>query len=64
MPEAVAYESWVGSETVIGTDQLGSTWDQVGLGSVWLPGVVTIEDFEYGVDIDIQISAEKPRRLN
>lgn len=56
-------ESWVGSETSIGTDQLGSSWDICQLGEIFLPGVITIEDFEYGQDIDVQKrrKKEKPR---
>ncbi len=59
MPDA--YESWVGSETSIGTEQLGSSWDICGLGNVWLPGVITIEDFEYGQDIDVQKKRKKEK---
>lgn len=61
MAEATAYESWVGTETSIGSDQLGSTWDQCQLGSVFLPGVVTIENFVYGQDIDIQKKRKKEK---
>jgi hypothetical protein len=61
MAEAFAYESWVGSETVIGTDQLGSSWDQVQLGEVFLPGVCTVEDFEIGRDIDVQKRRKKEK---
>lgn len=61
MADAVAYESWVNSETAIGTEQLGSTWDICQLGEVFLPGVVTIEDFEYGQDIDIQKRRKKEK---
>lgn len=61
--DGFAYESWVGSETVIDGQQLGSTWDQVQLGGQFLPGVCTIDDFEYGNDIDVQKrrKKEKPR---
>lgn len=56
-------ESWVGSETVINGEQSGSSWDICQLGQIFLPGVITIEDFEYGLDIDIQKrrKKEKPR---
>ncbi len=59
--DGYAYESWVGSETSIGTEQLGSSWDVCQLGSEFLPGVVTIEDFEYGVDIDVQKKRKKEK---
>jgi len=59
--EAIAFESWVGSETSIGTTQLGSSWDICQLGLVYLPGVITIEDFEYGQDIDIQKQRKKEK---
>jgi len=62
MPEPVgAYESWVGSETSIGTEQLGSSWDICQLGEIFLPGVITIEDFEYGQDIDVQKKRKKEK---
>lgn len=54
-------ESWVGSETSIGTQQLGSTWDLVGLGSVYLPGVCTIEGFKIGQDVDVQKKRKKEK---
>lgn len=62
MPEATSFESWVDTSS-IGEEQIGSTWDQVQLGQIFLPGVVTIEDFEYGQDIDVQKrrKKEKPR---
>lgn len=56
-----AFESWVGSETSIGTEQLGSSWDICRLGQVFLPGVITIEDFEYGQDIDVQKHRKKEK---
>lgn len=63
MAEAAAYEAWVGAEASIGTEQLGSSWDICQLGEVFLPGVITIDDFEYGQDIDVQKrrKKEKPR---
>jgi hypothetical protein len=63
MAEEPAYESWVGSETFIEGQFVGSTWDIVQLGTVFLPGVCTIDDFEYGNDIDVQKrrKKEKPR---
>lgn len=63
MAEETSYESWVGSETFIDGQFVGSTWDQVKLGEVFLPGVCTIDDFEYGNDIDVQKrrKKEKPR---
>lgn len=56
-----AYESWIGSEASIGTEQLGTPWDYVKLGSIYLPGVCTIEDFEYGQDIDVQKKRKKEK---
>lgn len=58
-----AYESWVGSETFIDGEYVGNSWNICQLGEVFLPGVITIEDFEYGQDIDIQKrrKKEKPR---
>lgn len=61
MAEELAYESWTDSETVIDGQQLGSTWDQVQLGDVILPGVCTVDDFEYGVDIDVQKRRKKEK---
>jgi len=61
MAEAFAYESWVGSETAVGTEQIGSSWDICQLGEVFLPGVITIEDFEYGQDIDVQKKRKKEK---
>jgi hypothetical protein len=56
-------ESWVGSETSIGTEQIGSSWDICQLGEIYLPGVITIEDFSIGQDVDVQKRRrkEKPR---
>lgn len=56
-------ESWVGAETFINGQYAGSSWDICQLGTVYLPGIITIEDFEYGQDIDIQKrrKKEKPR---
>jgi hypothetical protein len=56
-------ESWVGAETFINGQYAGSSWDICQLGEIYLPGVITIEDFEYGQDIDIQKrrKKEKPR---
>ncbi len=61
MAEELAYESWTDSETVIDGEQLGSTWDQVQLGEVILPGVCTIDDFEYGNDVDVQKRRKKEK---
>lgn len=61
MAEVAAYESWVGTEVSIGTEQLGSIWDICKLGEVFLPGVVTIEDFEYGQDVDVQKRKKKEK---
>jgi hypothetical protein len=36
-------------------------WDTVQLGGVFLPGVVTIDDFEYGQDIDVQKKRRKEK---
>jgi hypothetical protein len=36
-------------------------WDTVQLGGVFLPGVVTIDDFEYGQDIDVQKRRRKEK---
>jgi hypothetical protein len=58
---ATAFESWVNSETIINGEQSGSTWDICQLGSVFLPGVVTIDNFEYGIDIDIQKRRKKEK---
>jgi hypothetical protein len=56
-------ESWVGAETFIDGQYAGSSWDICQLGEIYLPGVITIEDFEYGQDIDVQKrrKKEKPR---
>lgn len=61
MAAAASYESWIGSEASIGTEQLGTPWDYVQLGEVFLPGVCTIEDFEYGQDIDVQKKRKKEK---
>ena len=74
---APTFEPWVGSETFIGTgdvngdrrlgvgetwkEYVGTSWDICQLGDVFLPGVITIEDFEYGVDIDIQKKRKKEK---
>jgi hypothetical protein len=61
MAEELAYESWVGSETFIDGQFVGSTWDLVQLGEVFLPGVCTIDDFEVGRDIDVQKKRKKEK---
>ncbi len=60
MPE-FAYESWVGSDTIISGQASGSSWDIVQLGSTFLPGVVTIENLEVGRDIDVQKRKKKEK---
>lgn len=57
----MATESWVGSETSIGTEQLGSTWDQVRLGDAFLPGVCSIDNFKIGQNIDVQKKRKKEK---
>ncbi len=54
-----AYESWIGSDTIINGQASGSSWDIVALGSVYLPGVVTIQNLECGRDIDVQKRKKK-----
>lgn len=61
MAEQFAYESWVGSETVIDGENSGSSWDICQLGEVFLPGVITIEDFKIGRDIDVQKRRKKEK---
>lgn len=56
-----AYESWVGSDTIINGQASGSSWDIVQLGQVFLPGVVTIENLEVGRDIDVQKRKKKEK---
>lgn len=57
--EAVAYESWVNSDTIIDGQNVGSSWDVCQVGEVFLPGVVTIDGLEIGRDIDIQKKKKK-----
>jgi hypothetical protein len=56
-----AYESWVGSDTIISGQASGSSWDICALGSTFLPGVVTIENLEVGRDIDVQKRKKKEK---
>lgn len=56
-----AYESWVGSDTIINGQNVGSSWDIVQLGDSFMPGVVTIENFEVGRDIDVQKRKKKEK---
>lgn len=58
---AASYESWIGSDTSIGTEQLGSSWDAVQLGQVALPGVCSIEGFKIGQQIDVQKKRKKDK---
>lgn len=58
---AQAFESWIDSETVINGQNIGSSWDIVQLGQVFLPGVCTIENFEIGRDIDVQKRKKKEK---
>lgn len=47
-----AYESWIGSDTIINGQASGSSWDICKLGSTFLPGVCTVDGLEIGRDID------------
>lgn len=58
---AFAYESWVGSDTIINGQASGSSWDTCALGTSFLPGVVTIENLEVGRDIDVQKRKKKEK---
>jgi hypothetical protein len=58
---AFAYESWVGSDTIISGQISGSSWDICQLGTTFLPGVVTIDNLEVGRDIDVQKRKKKEK---
>lgn len=61
MAAAISFESWVGSESQIGSEQLGTIWDYAKIGDTFLPGVCSITDFKYGVDIDVQKRRKKEK---
>lgn len=61
MADGASYESWVNSETEIDGQLIGSSWDICQLGEVMLPGVITIEDFEIGRDVDVQKRRKKEK---
>lgn len=48
---ATAFESW----------EDNAAWDTVVLGDVFLPGVCSIEDFEFGQDIEVQKRRKKEK---
>lgn len=55
------FESWVGSETIINGQNSGSGWDICQLGTIFLPGVVTIENLVVGRDVDVQKRRKKEK---
>lgn len=77
MAEVRSFESWVGGETFIGEgdrnndkkinvgehvkENIGSSWDIVKLGSIYLPGVSTIDGLEIGRDVDVQKKRKKEK---